>query len=769
MEYLYAIGTSGTLSSTKGTTCFKVTHNTLIDAGNVMAALEENAISIEHIYLTHAHFDHIVDIPVLLDLFYGKRTRPLHIHALPETIQALQASLFNGQIFPDYTQIPLADQAAMSLVYHTIAYGTPYPVSDHTTLIPFATDHTVASCGYEVRGREKSILITSDTLSLTHAKQIIRNHPEIETLITEISFPSRHEQRAIASKHLTPNLLLEALSDCTRTNLRVLVTHLKPSYQDEIRDEINSQKFFGWNISILEDGDAVPFGNMEIKSTVHSIKEQYTALLNTGIALSEEKDIRKLSSLILKNARLLTRADAGTLYVRSKDQTKLEFMAVQNDTLQEVDAAFWNDIPLYHADGRENHSLVASYSALNKMLCNIENIDHSFGKISFEGTKKYDQESGYATRTMLVVPLLDYESNLLGVLQLINKLDDNNRVVPFDQKDEKIISSLGSQASLFLVAQKLITDMDLLFESFLESITVALDKKSPHMKGHVNRVADLTLMLATAIGNDQEMFPDVSYSDIELKTIEIAAMMHDIGKITTPIYIVDKAKKLEVIMDRMELIRLRFQFLQSSRLEATLSKNEIDDMLRFLEKSNLGRESFTEKEIKKIKDIARIEINVGGKNIPLLNATEVKYLTIAKGTLTQEEREIINHHAVMSIKMLNSIKFPEKYKRVPEIAGNHHERPNGTGYPLGLKGDAISFEAKILAIADIFEAVTASDRPYKQPNSLSDSMGYMSKMAQRGDIDPEIFAFFYRKKIYLQYAKKYIAPHLIDDVRLDSA
>ena len=767
MEYIYTLGTSGTLSGGRGATCFKVSFDTLIDAGNIIASLEESAIAVEHIYLTHSHFDHIVDIPALLDLFYDKRTKALHIYALKETISALRDSLFNGSIFPDYTQIPLANNEGPSLIYHTIEYNTSYRVSDKVTLVPFATEHTVVSCGYIVKGHEKSIMITADTASLNVAKKALNDVPMIETLVTEVSFPSRLEERALVSGHMTPDLLLKELQGIERKQICILVTHLKPDYYREIRDEINSQKFSQWNIGILDDGDVVPFGNLKVKSTIHSIKEQYAALLNTGIALSEEKDTGKLSAFMLNNACMLTRADAGTLYILSKDKTRLEFMAVRNNTLEEASAEIWEDIPLYHPDGSENHSLAASYCALSKMLCNIDNMRNGFEGMSFDGTQTYDSESGYKTRTMLVVPLLDHESNLLGVLQLINKLDDAHTAIPFDTKDEKIISSLGSQTSLFLMAQKLITDMDLLFESFLESIALALDKKSPHMKGHVNRVADLTLMLAKAIDADRDTFHDISYSKGDLKVIEIAALMHDVGKITTPAYLLEKSKKLEMMMDRMELIRLRFQFLKAAKIEADITQEEIDAFLVFLEQANCGQEYFTAKEIDKIKHIAGIVVDADGEKIPLLTESEVEYLSIVKGTLTKEEREAINQHATMSIEMLNSIKFPEKYMRVPEIAGNHHERPNGKGYPRGLKSDQISFESKILAIADIFEAVTASDRPYKKPNSLSTSMKTMLAMANNGDIDRDIFMFFYREKIYLDYAKKYMSSSLVDPVELE--
>ncbi len=765
MDYIRALGTSGTLATNRGTTCFQISHNTLIDAGNIIESLGDAANEIEHIFLTHSHFDHISDIPALLDLFFTTRTNTLHIYALEETLIMLKESLFNEAIFPDFSNIDLLNGSGKSIKYHSIQYYKKYHIKD-ITLTPFPTNHTVASCGYIIKKQDQAILFTSDTGNSKEIYKIINQDHSIQTLITEVSFPSEYEDHAKLSLHLTPKMLLNEIKQLTRKDISILVMHLKPNFEEQIIQELKHPEFQPYNITVLQDGDIIPYDKKEIRASKRTIYNKYKTLLKTGSALTEEKDLSKLSELILQSARDLTQADAGTLYILSDDEKYLQFQAVQNNTLGDIDNSHWDAISLYN-DGIENHTLVTTHCALSKKLFRIDDIYNSSKEFDFYSTIEYDKRSGYTSISMLLVPLLDYDKNLIGVLQLINKLDHHHKIIPFNKNDEEVISSLGSQAAIFLTNQKLIDDLELLFESFLNTITLALDKKSPHMKGHIKRMVELTMMLVNRINEDKDYFPDITYDELELKTIKIAAMMHDIGKITTPVYIIDKAKKLEKIIDRIEIIKLRFKLFKNRQTKNQFTNDEIEEMLQFLEEANCGQEFFTDEQVLKVKEIAKHTIKLEDEEIPLLSEDEVKNLTIQKGTLTEEERKIINYHATMSIEMLNSIKFPKKYKRVPEIAGNHHEKINGKGYPNQLKGDEISFEARILAIADIFEAVTSSDRSYKKTNTLSTSMKILWHMANDNDIDRDICKFFYESGLYLEYANQFMLPEYIDKVEMD--
>ncbi len=774
MRYIKILGASGSLTSNQGTTCLQLSPDTLIDAGNVISSLGEAANNIEHIYLTHSHFDHISDIPAILDLFFTSKTRTLHLYGLKETLEVLKNSLFNRHIFPDFSEIDLVDGSGKSIEYHEIVLYQKYQING-ITLMPFPTNHTVASCGYVIQKEDTSIMFTSDTGPCDEIYRILNEDLTIKTLITEVSFPSMYQKHAEESLHLTPNLLFSELKKLKREDVRILVMHVKPSFADSIAQEILEYKETPRPITILYDGDSVPYGDQEVKSSSKSIYGHYNTLLKIGIALTAEQSQVRLAEVILKSARDLTQSDAGTFYLLSDDGKFLQFQAIQNDSIafcnQEGEKSIpWAPIPLYYDDGTENHALAAAHCALSRDLVSIKDIYSPDPQFDFHSTLAYDRQSGYYSHSMLLIPLIDFDENLIGVLQLINKLDNFGNPTAYSDDDVQVISALGSQATISITNQKLKNDFELLFESFLKTINLALDKKSPHMKGHIQRMLELTMLIANGIHQDTEFFADKRYTETELKTIEIAAMMHDIGKITTPTHIMDKARKLETIFDRIELVRLRLELLRTTSQKSIahgFSDTEIDEAMQFLEAANYGREYFDEEKIQRIHEIANWKVMINGKEHAMLDEDEVRNLIVNKGTLTQEQRDIINHHATMSIEMLHSIQFPKKYQRVPEIAGNHHEKINGTGYPKGLKGDEISFEARILAIADIFEALTSLDRPYKKINMLSEAIQILWDMANSNDIDREICQFFYESGLYLTYAKRHMPEEYIDEVEID--
>jgi hypothetical protein len=254
--------------------------------------------------------------------------------------------------------------------------------------------------------------------------------------------------------------------------------------------------------------------------------------------------------------------------------------------------------------------------------------------------------------------------------------------------------------------------------------------------------------------------------------------MHDIGKLATPDYILDKATKLDGLYDRIEVVKTRAwaikKELEIALLKSSITQNSYDESInildenyQILEESNAGTEFVPDEIVKKIEDISKTPIVCNGENFYLITKEESRLLMVNKGTLTEEERNIINDHAQISIDILNKLPFPSKYKDIPNIAGGHHEKINGKGYPLGLKGDEISFEARILAIADIFEALTAGDRPYKKANNLSIAMKILFFMAKGDDLDRDLVKFFYESGLYLEFAKKFLKKENIDEVTAD--
>jgi len=517
-----------------------------------------------------------------------------------------------------------------------------------------------------------------------------------------------------------------------------------------------------------------------------SEKNYYIDQLNEiGQLLTEEKDFQVVMKKILTTAKKLSNSDAGTFYLLGGDEKSLEFTAVQTDSLgislSKADGTIpWPNLPMHNENGEDNNVNISVYCALNNKLINIEDVYNS-REFDFQGPKSFDESTGYRTKSMLVVPMKSYDDTVIGVLQLINKKDIKGRSIPYEREDEKMILSMASQAAVSITQSRLVKDLEKLLDSFVQSIATAIGEKSKYTQGHINRVADLTLIIANAVNEDEGFYKDKHFCEDEIAALDLAAWMHDVGKITTPDHIVDKATKLETIHDRIQNIEVRFELLQRDKYIQMLEKKaanpenttaieqayneeieEINSDLEFLQKSNFGSEFMADDNIERIYTIAEYQITVNNQKQNILTQDEIKNLCIQKGTLTEEERTIINNHAKLSYDILNSLPFPNKYKRVPEIAGGHHEKINGEGYPLGLKGDEISFEARIVAVADIFESLTASDRPYKQPNTIKQSLRILKFMVKDGELDEDLVKFFIDQKLYLDYAKRNMSESQID-------
>lgn len=496
-------------------------------------------------------------------------------------------------------------------------------------------------------------------------------------------------------------------------------------------------------------------------------------LVKIGMALSAEKKLEKLLEMIVSEARRYTNADGGTLYIKN-DKEELEFKIIQNDTLgisagmggERVD---WAPIPLREGEGGENHRNVSAHCALIGEAVSIDDVYSA--DFDFEGTRRFDAKTGYRSKSMLLVPLRGHENEVIGVLQLLNAIDpDTGMIIGFGDLGIDDIASLASQAAITITNVRLVKELETLFDSFLKVIAAAIDAKSPYTSGHVANVTELTLRIAEEINRDRDgSFAEVDFSEDELAELKMAAWLHDIGKITTPEYVVDKATKLETIFDRIELVKTRMEIIKRDAeiksLKARLAEDDgavdspdvrgeqFDELLAFLEEVNSGGEYLSDEKIKKIKELSGENYETGEGGIPLLNDEEIVNLTIRKGTLNDDERMIINDHVRMTQKMLANLSFPRKLKRVPEIAGMHHEKLNCSGYPNGLGAKDIPLAARILAVADIFEALTAADRPYKHGKKLSESIGILNKMVRENHLDEDVCDLMIRSGVAKQYVK----------------
>jgi HD-GYP domain-containing protein (c-di-GMP phosphodiesterase class II) len=516
-------------------------------------------------------------------------------------------------------------------------------------------------------------------------------------------------------------------------------------------------------------------------SAAEDLGQRLEQLNLIGASLSAERDINRLLELILTAAKTITRADGGSLYRVTEDKA-LRFEIVRTSSLRYyLGGTSGNPVPFYpiqlYRDGTPNHSMVAAHAALTGKTVNIADAYTADG-FDFSGTRAFDSKTGYRSKSFLTVPMRNHEHETIGVLQLINAQDPRSgEIVAFSASDQRLAESLASQAAIALTNRMLIIQLEQLFESFINLINSAIDEKSPYTGGHCQRVPQLTMMLAEAVNETREgPLSDFNMTEKDRYELKIAGLLHDCGKVTTPVHVVDKATKLETIYDRIHLIDTRFEVLkrdlelQSLRggfPEQQLRQRlrELDDDRRFLHACNIGGERMKDEDVARVKRIAGYRWrDVSGHEADFLSDDEVKNLTIRAGTLTDDERKIINHHIVATIKMLEALPWPKHLTSVPEYAGGHHERMDGKGYPKGLKREQMSVQARCMGIADIFEALTAKDRPYKKGKTLSESLEILGRMKLNNHVDPDLFDIFVRKKVYLRYAEMFLDKEQIDAV-----
>ena len=506
-----------------------------------------------------------------------------------------------------------------------------------------------------------------------------------------------------------------------------------------------------------------------------------------GIALSQEKDINKLLETILTAAKTITNSDGGTLYRLIDD--KLKFEIVLNDSLKiamggttGVEVPFY-PIPLHQLDGTPNNNMVAAYAALHDETVSIADAYTADG-FDFSGTRNFDKKTGYRSISFLTIPMKDHEGEIIGVLQLLNAQDEGRKVIAFTSEDQRLAESLASQAAIALTNRMLINQLEELFESLIDLINSAIDDKSPYTGGHCKRVPALTMMLAEAASNATVgPLADFRMTEKDRYELKIAGLLHDCGKITTPVHVVDKATKLETIFDRIEFVAQRFEILKrDAEIEMLQTKiaaqtagdefavkraelafharvEQMDDDCAFLRRTNIGGEKMSPDDQVRVEQIAGYRFsNERGEVVPFLSADEKDNFNIPYGTLTPTERKTINHHINATIKMLEALPWPRHLEKVPEYAGGHHERMDGKGYPRGLTREQMSVQARVMGIADIFEALTAKDRPYKLGKTLSESLHILGKFKLNGHIDPDLFDVFVREKVYLKYAEQFLDP-----------
>ena len=587
-----------------------------------------------------------------------------------------------------------------------------------------------------------------------------------------------------------------------------------------------------YEVNSLGEAQYVMHSAIQVRTTELKVAQDKLAqLVQTGIQLSREQDRSKLLRQALFGARDISHASAATLFLKTEHNTLAFAERTNDDPLPNF------EIPLFDAQGQPNSKFVVVHAATTGQTVVIDDV-YSETRFDLSGTKKFSEESGFKTISMLTIPLMPHEGEVIGVIQLLNAVDEKTgAVVPFAPDLVGFVEALGAQAAVAIENQNLIEAQKLLMDALIKLIAGAIDAKSPYTGGHCERVPELGLMLAEA-ATAQTTGPFASFkfeTEDEWREFRIGAWLHDCGKVTTPEYVVDKAVKLETIYNRIHEVRTRFEVLlrdaRISALEAVAAgadaaeqqaalearQAQLVDDFEFIAECNLGGEFMAPEKIARLEQIAQTpwvrhfddraglaeaelkryteapaplpaaETLLADKphhviartshevadpkwgfkmNVPehLYNYGEVYNLRIGRGTLTEEERFKINEHVMQSLMMLEQLPLPKNLKRVPEYAGTHHETLIGTGYPRKLGKENLTVPMRIMAIADIFEALTASDRPYKKAKTLSESIRILHFFKKDGHIDGDLFDLFLTSGIYQRYAERFLQPGQIDAV-----
>ncbi|WP_034639345.1 HD family phosphohydrolase [Desulfofalx alkaliphila] len=479
-------------------------------------------------------------------------------------------------------------------------------------------------------------------------------------------------------------------------------------------------------------------------------------LLNIGIALSAEKDHTKLLERILQEARRITNADAGTLYLCEQD--RLVFKIIHNDTLGIYQGGLGEpvDLPPVPLDPAN----VSAWVALHKKSVNIPNV-YAADNFDFSGPRKYDAITGYRTGSMLVVPLENYEGEVIGVLQLLNAKNEQGQTIPFAPEVEKIVFSLASQAAVSLTNMQYIQEIDNLFHSFVQVMATAIDARTPYNVNHTRNIARLAEKFAVYLDSlTGGPFGNEKLPEDRTAQLVMAAWLHDIGKVAIPLSVMDKPSRLG---ERIEYVRQRLELMENRLIRSFLEKKvaglagrEQEEEHRqqlallgrareLIEKANHPATFVDQDLVRELSELANWEPFPGKR---LLTAEELKCLSIPKGTLTDEERKIMAGHVTVAQRMLEKIRFTGRYKDVPSWALSHHELLDGTGYPQGLKAGEIPLEARILTILDVYDALTASDRPYKKAMSPQAAFNILERMAEEGKLDKLLVAAFKESRVW---------------------
>ena len=519
--------------------------------------------------------------------------------------------------------------------------------------------------------------------------------------------------------------------------------------------------------------------NKQLRENLESLKKSeagYKTFAEIGIAISTEKKTNDLFQLIIDKSMSQTGADAGTLYLYNEKKKQLDFVIINVKSKgfyvggKSRNPVVKPSIPLY-INGMKNYSNIASFVAFEDKIVNIPDV-YSSEDFNFQEVLDYDVQNNYHSKSMLVIPMKNMDNELVGVIELVNSREkESTEIIPFSQVNESLSVSLASQAAVALTNINLNKEIKDLFNSFIKSITASVDEKSPFTAGHVKRVVLLTMMIAEEINRSVlGVFAGIAFTKDELEELRISAWMHDIGKISTSENLINKETKLQSFLDGMNILDVRYKMILNhiepvEDKQINITSEDLIEELAFLHSCNKTGEFLSDERKERLTLIHEREYFLNGERHTFLTDNEFYNLSIPKGNLNKEERKSIEHHAAATRRILSELQFPKNLSNVIDYASMHHEKLDGSGYPEGLTADQIPLQARIIAVADIFEALTAKDRPYREPMKVSQAINILNSMVKNGQIDRNIVQLLVDGDIIYTYAKNELNEEQIDFVK----
>lgn len=462
-------------------------------------------------------------------------------------------------------------------------------------------------------------------------------------------------------------------------------------------------------------------------------------ILNVGIEITTEKDKKRLLEKMLDKAICISGCDAGTLYIVKDGKLYFEIMRTLSMGVHKGGGDERIDLPpVEYSEGN-----VCAYAAIHKELINIADVYKS-DKFDFSGPKKYDGITGYHTCSMLVIPMEDGEGKVIGVLQLINKLGENGEIVSFTEDDAFVLRSLGSMAAVSLSNMIYLEDIKHQMHSFVQAFATAIDKRTPYNGSHTRMVTEYAVLVAKRL---DEMYRNgeggEAFDSVRTEQLSLAAGLHDIGKMIVPLSVMNKSSRLG---DAVDAVKARFGYLrvlyERDMLRGDISEQtyrqklaELDGDLAFILATDTAG-FLTDEALERVLHLSQhVYRGSDGTEIAYLTQSELHSLCVRKGTLTDEERKVMESHVEMTGTILSQVYFTETFENALRFASEHHEFLNGSGYPRGLSGDALAMETRILTAVDIFDALTCTDRPYKKPMPKARAIEILRQMVGEGKLD----------------------------------